>query len=210
MQRHPDKSAETEKQITVSHPIPPVWNPESKILILGTMPSPKSREAGFFYMHPQNRFWNVLSEVFKETFKYKNNGIIADVALPAASTQKSAATPDISAAINERRDFLLRHHLAMWDVLASCEITGAADSSIKNAIPNDFTKIFDGSKIHHIICTGKTAYNLWKKNCAAHYEPRYNLTSHYLPSTSPANAQWTKEKLVEEFKVITKILISNS
>ena len=94
MQRHPDKSAETEKQITVSHLIPPVWNSESKILILGTMPSPKSREAGFFYMHPQNRFWNVLSEVFKETFKYKNNGIIADVALPAASTQKSAAAID--------------------------------------------------------------------------------------------------------------------
>ncbi len=210
MQRHPDKSAETEKQITVSQPIPPVWNSESKILILGTMPSPKSREAGFFYMHPQNRFWNVLSEVFKETFKYKNNGIISDVALPVASTQKTAAAPDISAAIDERRDFLLRHHLAMWDVLASCEITGAADSSIKNAIPNDFTKIFDGSKINHIICTGKTAHNLWQKKCAALYEPRYNLTVHCLPSTSPANAQWTKEKLIKEFKVITKILISNS
>ncbi len=206
MQRHPDKSAETEKQITVSHPIPPVWNSENKILILGTMPSPKSREAGFFYMHPQNRFWNVLSEVFRETFKYKNNGIIADVALPAASTQKSAAAPDISAAIDERHDFLLRHHLAMWDVLASCGITGAADSSIKNAIPNDFSEIVENSKVRKIICTGKTSFNLWQKKCAALYEPHYNLTVHCLPSTSPANAQWTKEKLVEEYKAILKLI----
>ena len=168
---------------SVSHPIPPVWNEESRILILGTMPSPKSREAGFFYMHPQNRFWSVMAEVFGESFKYPNN------------------SPDRSAAITERRDFLLRHHLAMWDVLASCEITGAADSSIKNAIPNDFTKIFEGSQIRQVICTGKTAFNLWQKNCAALYEPCFNLTVHCLPSTSPANAQWTKEKLVKQFSL---------
>lgn len=169
---------------TISHPIPPVWNAESKILILGTMPSPKSREAGFFYMHPQNRFWRVMEEVFGEPFKHPNN------------------SSDSSAAITERRDFLLRHHLAMWDVLASCEITGAADSSIKNAIPNDFTEIFENSQIHHIICTGKTAYNLWKKNCAAIYEARFNLTIHCLPSTSPANAQWTLEMLISKYVLI--------
>lgn len=190
----------------ISHPIPPVWDSKSQILILGTMPSPKSRESGFFYMHPQNRFWNVMEEIFSEKFEYKNNGIKADIAIKTANQQKSAAAPDISAAITERRAFLLRHHLAMWDVLASCEITGAADSSIKNAIPNDFTKIFDGSKIHHIICTGKTAHNLWQKKCAALYEPRYNLTVHCLPSTSPANAQWNKEKLIEEYKAILKLL----
>ena len=178
----------TEGKRTVSHPIPPVWNSESRILILGTMPSPKSREAGFFYMHPQNRFWNVISEVFGEAFALPNK------------------TPDISAAITERRDFLLRHHLAMWDVLASCEITGAADSSIKNAIPNDFTEILENSKIHHIICTGKTAFNLWQKHCAVKYKERCGLTIHCLPSTSPANAQWSKEKLIEEYKVILKLL----
>lgn len=210
MTRQHSSPAETEKQIIVSHPIPPVWNSESKILILGTMPSPKSREAGFFYMHPQNRFWSVIAEVFEEKFEYKNNGIKADIAINSVTSQESAAAPDFSAAITERREFLLRHHLAMWDVVASCKITGAADSSIKNAIPNDFTKIFEGSKIHHIICTGKTARNLWQKKCAALYEPRYNLTVHCLPSTSPANAQWSKEKLIKEFKVITKILISNS
>ena len=129
----------------ISHPIPPVWDSESRVLILGTMPSPKSREAGFFYMHPQNRFWSVIAEVFGETLVYPNN------------------SPDRTAAITERRDFLLRHRLAMWDVLASCEITGAADSSIKNAIPNDFSEILENSQIHHIICTGKTAYNIQKR-----------------------------------------------
>lgn len=173
---------------TVTHPIPPVWNSESKVLILGTMPSPKSREAGFFYMHPQNRFWSVIEEVFGESLKYSNN------------------SPDHTAAITERRDFLLRHNLAMWDVLASCEILGAADSSIKNAIPNNFTEILENSQIHHIICTGKTSYNLWQKKCAAKYEPHYNLTAHCLPSTSPANAQWSKEKLIEEYKIILKLL----
>ena len=176
----------------VSHPIPPVWNSESRILILGTMPSPKSREAGFFYMHPQNRFWNVMAEAFGEKFNYKNNGIKNDI----------ATLPDIPASITERRNFLLRHNLAMWDVLASCEITGAADSTIKNAIPNDFTEILENSQIHKIICTGKTAYNLWQKKCAALYEPRFNLTSHCLPSTSPANAQWSLEKLVQEYKIL--------
>ena len=173
---------------TVSHPIPPVWNSESRVLILGTMPSPKSRQAGFFYMHPQNRFWSVMAEVFGESFEHPNN------------------SPDISAAITERRNFLLRHQLAMWDLLASCEITGASDSSIKNAIPNDFTEILENSQIHHIICTGKTAFNLWQKHCASKYKEGYNLTVHCLPSTSPANAQWSKEKLIEEYKVILKLL----
>ncbi len=173
---------------SVSHPIPPVWNSESRILILGTMPSPKSREAGFFYMHPRNRFWSVMAEVFGETLAHPNNA------------------PDHTAAIEERRAFLLRHYLAMWDVLASCEITGAADSSIKNAIPNDFSEILENSKVRQIICTGKTSFNLWQKKCAALYEPRYNLTVHCLPSTSPANAQWNKEKLIEEYKAILKLL----
>ena len=190
MQGHQNKTAATEKQISISHPIPPVWNSESRILILGTMPSPKSREAGFFYMHPQNRFWTVMAEVFDEKFEYNNKGIKAD----------------ITAAITERRNFLLRHQLAMWDVLASCEISGAADSSIKNALPNDFTEILKESKIRHIICTGKTAFILWQKTCAALYEDRYKLTVHCLPSTSPANAQWSKEKLIKEYKEILKLL----
>ncbi len=162
----------------VQHSIPPVWNEQSRVLILGTMPSPKSRQAGFFYMHPQNRFWSVMSGVFGEEFKFPND-------------------------IAERRDFLLRHKLAMWDVLASCKIEGAADSSIRDAVPNDFTQIFENAQIHDVYCTGHTAYGLWNKYCAEKYEQRYNLVAHCLPSTSPANAQWKIDKLIEEYKQIT-------
>ena len=168
----------------IIHQIPPVWNSESKVLILGTMPSPKSREAGFFYMHPQNRFWKVLPAVFREQLLYPNN------------------SPEREAVISERRNFLLRHHIALWDVLASCEISGAADSSIKNAIPNDFSKIFSNSKIKHVFCTGKTAFSLWKKTCAKEYEGLYKLTVECLPSTSPANASWSLEKLIAAYKVV--------
>ena len=170
----------------IIHQIPPVWNSESQILILGTMPSPKSREAGFFYMHPQNRFWKVLPAVFGESLHYLNN------------------SPDREAAISERCDFLLRHHIALWDVLASCQISGAADSSIKYAIPNDFGEILGQSKIKRVFCTGKTAYALWKKTCAEKYEERYHLTVECLPSTSPANAACSLEKLIEAYKVIYK------
>ena len=170
----------------IIHQIPPVWDPESEVLILGTMPSPKSREAGFFYMHPQNRFWKVLPAVFGESLHNPNN------------------SPDREAAISERRDFLLRYHIALWDVLASCQISGAADSSIKNAIPNDFEELLGHSKIKRLFCTGKTAFSLWKKTCAEKYEERYHLTVECLPSTSPANAAWSLEKLIEAYKVIYK------
>lgn len=170
----------------IIHQIPPVWDSESRVLILGTMPSPKSREAGFFYMHPQNRFWKVLPAVFGEELAYPNN------------------SPDRDAAISGRRDFLLRHHIALWDVLASCEISGAADSSIKNAIPNNFDEILGHSKIKRLFCTGKTAWSLWKKTCAEKYEVPYQLTAECLPSTSPANAACSLEKLIEAYKVIYK------
>ncbi len=176
-------AAPSEKKI-VSHPIPPVWNAQSRVLLLGTMPSPKSREAGFFYMHPQNRFWSILPTVFGETLSLPNNA------------------PDSTTAINERRDFLLRHNIALWDVLASCNINGAADSTIKNAVPNDLSPIFENSQIHHVFCTGKTAFSLWQKHCAALYEKRYNLVVHCLPSTSPANASWSKARLIDAYREI--------
>ena len=177
----------------IQHPIPPVWNEQSRVLILGTMPSPKSRQAGFFYMHPQNRFWSVMSVVFGEEFEFPNK------ALGAGATETT-----IASAITERRDFLLRHKLAMWDVLDSCKIEGAADSTIRDAVPNNFTPIFEGAQIHDVYCTGKTAYGLWKKYCADKYEHRYNLTVHCLPSTSPANVQWKLEKLIEEYQIVKR------
>ncbi|MCR4715041.1 MAG: DNA-deoxyinosine glycosylase [Treponemataceae bacterium] len=181
-------SAAPSENKSVSHPIPPVWNAKSQVLLLGTMPSPKSREAGFFYMHPQNRFWSVLPAVFGESLSLPNNA------------------PDIVSAINERRNFLLRHNIALWDVLASCNINGAADSTIKNAVPNDFSPILENSQIHHVFCTGKTAYALWKKHCATLYEKRYNLVVCCLPSTSPANASWNTARLLEAYRAILTVL----
>ena len=168
----------------ITHPLPPIWNEESKVLLLGTMPSPKSRELGFFYMHPQNRFWRVLPQVFGESLIHPNK------------------SPDTQAAIEERRNFILRHKLALWDVLASCQIKGAADSSIRREIPNDFSQILSESKIRQVFFTGQTAAALWKKHCARLYEERFNLAVHTLPSTSPANARFTLEKLIEEYQLV--------
>ena len=170
---------------TILHQISPVWNSESRILILGTMPSPASREAGFFYMHPQNRFWKVVPAVFGEDLKLPNNEKRLELK---------------KAAIQGRKDFLFRHNIALWDVLSSCNINGASDASIKNAVPNDFNEIFSKSKITRVFCTGKTAFNLWQKLCAPVYEVHFNLKSEYLPSTSPANAAWSLERLVESYK----------
>ena len=163
----------------VTHTIPPVWDSESRILILGTMPSPASRKAGFFYMHAQNRFWPVMARIFGEEFLHKNNDA------------------DKKAAIEERIAFLKHHRIALWDVLSECEISGASDSSIKKELPNDFSEILAASKIAHIFCTGKTAFNLYKKHCAKKYSTPFS----YLPSTSPANqSAWPTEKLAEEYK----------
>ena len=169
----------------VVHEIKPVWNSKSTVLILGTMPSPKSREAGFFYMHPQNRFWKVLPQVFGETLVYANND------------------PQKQNAVAERIDFLYRHGIALWDVLKSCEIKGAADSSIKNAVPNDFTQIFSESQIKKVFCTGKTAFSLWDKYCADKYK-HFGITCECLPSTSPVNGRWNFEKLVDAYRLIEK------
>lgn len=143
------------------------------------MPSPASRAAEFFYMHAQNRFWPVMAQIFGETFFHKNND------------------KDKKATIAERKNFLKRHNIALWDVLSECEITGASDSSINKELPNDFSKVFSSSKITHIFCTGKTAFNLYKKHCSQ----KYNMPFSYLPSTSPANqAAWPTEKLAEEYR----------
>lgn len=169
---------------SVIHEISPVWDSESRILLLGTMPSPASRKACFFYMHPQNRFWKVLPAVFEEKLIFANNDQC------------------IEEAINERKSFLLRHNIALWDVLSSCDISGASDSSIRNAVPNDFTEILERSKIHHVFCTGKTAFALWNKLCSAKYEKLFGIECGCLPSTSPANAVWSAERLVEAYNII--------
>ncbi|MBR4343688.1 MAG: DNA-deoxyinosine glycosylase [Lachnospiraceae bacterium] len=158
----------------IIHPIPPVYDEKSRILILGSFPSVKSRESGFFYGHPQNRYWKVLAAIFGD---------------------------NIPLTVPDKKAFLLRHHIAAWDVIASCDIEGSSDSSIKNAVPNDLSPILETANIEQIFTNGKTAYTLFQKYTA----PLIHRDSICLPSTSPANAAWTLEKLTEAWKVIFRI-----
>ncbi len=155
----------------LSHPIPPLYNKDSEILILGSFPSVKSREAMFFYGHPQNRFWKVVSAVCKNV------------------------EPKT---IEEKRQFLLNNHIALWDVIGSCDIEGSADSSIKNVKANDLSPILNNANIRQIYVNGKTAeryYNLYIR-------PTLGRDAICLPSTSPANATWSIEKLIDAWKVV--------
>ena len=155
----------------VVHQIPPVFNHQSEILILGSFPSVKSREAGFFYHHPRNRFWKVLS-------------ILMEDSLPET--------------VEDKKIFLLKHHIAVWDVIASCEIVGSSDSSIRNVKANDIAGLLKKSRVHAVYANGGTAYRFYQKYCF----PDTGLEAVCLPSTSPANAAWTLPKLLEAWKVI--------
>ena len=155
----------------VYHPINPIYDKNSKILILGSFPSVKSREQGFFYGHPQNRFWKVTAAV---------HGCAAPVS------------------IEEKRTFLLEHGIAVWDVIRSCEIVGSSDSSIKDAVANDLHVILDTTDIQQIFVNGKKAEELYKKYIA----PQIGREAVCLPSTSPANAAWSLERLTSEWKRI--------
>lgn len=157
----------------IIHPIPPVFDQNSRVLILGSFPSVKSREAQFFYGHPQNRFWRVLSALFGEE---------------AGETTA------------EKTAFLLRHRVALWDVIASCEIEGSADSSIKNVAPNDLLPILQTGQIERIFTNGKTADRLYRR----YQLPQTGIDAVCLPSTSPANAQWSLARLCEAWGVVTE------
>ena len=153
------------------HPIPPVYDRKSRILILGSFPSVKSREQQFFYGHKQNRFWRVLSQVL------------------------SCVTPE---SIEQKREMLLTHHIAVWDVIASCEITGSSDASIRNVVPNDLSCILSQADIRTIYTNGGKAHQLYQK----YIFPVNGREAVLLPSTSPANAGYSLERLVEAWKVI--------
>ncbi len=155
----------------IQHPISPLFDENSRILVLGSFPSVSSREQMFFYGHSQNRFWAVISKIFNE---------------------KMPKT------IEEKRKLLLKNNIAVWDVIASCEIVGSADSSIKNVVANDVSIILSRAKIEKIIVNGKTAEKYYNK----YIKPRINREAICLPSTSPANASWSLEKLIEAWKII--------
>ncbi len=149
----------------VIHTFEPVFDDKSEILILGSFPSVKSRENQFYYGHPKNRFWKVTAGVFGA---------------------------EIPQTIEEKRAFLLRNHIAVWDVIASCDILGSSDSSIRNVVANDMQTIFAQADIRAVYANGDKAYQLFLKYCKKEGQPKV----YKLPSTSPANAAWNVERLI--------------
>lgn len=159
----------------LTHEFPPFYDADSRILILGSFPSVKSREQQFYYGHPQNRFWRVLAELRKEP-------------LPQS--------------VEEKKEFLRRNRIALWDVIDSCEIIGSSDSSIRNAKVTDLSLILDSCPIRRIYTNGGTAKRLFEK----YQRDRYGVEAVGLPSTSPANASYSLERLVREWGCILETL----
>jgi double-stranded uracil-DNA glycosylase len=158
----------------VEHTLEPIYNENSQILVLGTMPSPKSREYGFYYSHPQNRFWRVISDLYGQP-------------LPVTNEEKTA--------------FLLSNKIALWDVLKSCEIEGADDSSIRNPVSNDIARLLAQTKICAVFTTGTKAASLYKRFCLESTQ----VQAIALPSTSPANCRhYDYERLKAAYAVILK------
>lgn len=152
----------------ITHSFAPVFDERSRILILGSLPSVKSREEGFYYGHPRNRFWKVLAQITGE---------------------------ELPREIGEKKAVLLKHGIAIWDVIASCDIIGSSDSSIKNVEPVDIERVMGNSRIERIYANGRTAGKLYRK----YLQPITGMPAVELPSTSPANAAWNLERLVEEW-----------
>lgn len=160
----------------MKHTIDPIYDKSSKVLILGSFPSVKSREQQFFYGHKQNRFWKVMAQVL-------------DCPVPEQ--------------IPEKKAMLIQHHAAVWDVIASCEITGSSDASIRDVKPNDLSQILSCADIRAIFTNGGKAHELYQK----YIYPVNGIEAHKLPSTSPANAGYSLERLVEAWMVIREFLM---
>lgn len=161
----------TASESRLQHPFGPLYGPDSRILILGSFPSVKSREQNFFYGHPQNRFWKVIAALFGQ---------------------------DVPLTIPEKKDLILSHRLALWDSIASCVITGSSDATIRDVKPNDLRIILDSAPIERIYCNGRKSHEMYEK----YILPVLGREAACLPSTSPANAQWSLEKLIAAWSVI--------
>ena len=148
----------------IVHPFPPLYDEHSRILILGSFPSVKSREQLFFYGHPQNRFWKVLASVL-------------DCPVPQS--------------IPEKREMLLKNHVALWDSIGKCEIEGSSDASIEAVVPNDLSPIFTSAEIRQVFCNGRKSWEMYRK----YQEELTGMPAVCLPSTSPANASWSLDRL---------------
>ena len=151
------------------HPFDPIFNEHSFILILGTFPSEKSRKYGFFYGHPQNRFWKLIASLTK--------------------------TEIIPKSIDEKKEILIKNGIALWDIIHSCDIIGSSDASITNIVPNDLSKILEFTNIKQIYANGEKAYRIYMKYC--HKNIKKDIIK--LPSTSPANASYSFARLEKEW-----------
>lgn len=160
-----------EMSTTVSHPFPPVWDTQSRILILGSFPSVLSRKNHFYYGNPQNRFWRVLATLYQ---------------CPIPQT------------VSEKRALLAHTHIALWDVIASCTLHGSSDASIRNAVPNDLSPLLRSAPIHAIFTNGATADTLYRRYLFA----QTGILAVRLPSTSPANAAWSLQRLCDAWQII--------
>lgn len=156
---------------TQFHPIKPLFDSNSKTLILGSFPSVKSRQAQFFYGHPQNRFWRIMA---------------------ALTDSKPVET------IEEKRRLILDHHFALWDSIGQCTIVGSSDSSIRDVVPNDLRIITENAPIERIFCNGNASLAAYRK----YIEPVLKRPAFVLPSSSPANAAWSLERLIEAWRII--------
>jgi hypoxanthine-DNA glycosylase len=159
----------------IIHPIPPLFDARSRVLILGSFPSVKSREAMFFYGHPQNRFWPLMARLFGE---------------PMPQT------------IEEKKLLALRRHVALWDSIHSCTITGSSDSSVRDVVPNDLSVILDNSSVARIFCNGALSHQMYTK----YIYPLIGIEAVKLPSTSPANAAYSLDRLARAWSAVTDFL----
>lgn len=155
----------------IKHEFPPIYDKDSRQLILGSLPSVKSRENHFYYGHPQNRFWKVLSTLFQ---------------------------CDCPETIEEKKKMLLKHQIAIWDVIAECDIIDSSDSTIKNVKTNDIASLIKGSQIKQIYVNGTAAGRYYKR----YMEQQCAIEAIRLPSTSPANAAYSLEKLCRSWSCI--------
>ena len=161
----------------IIHPIPPLYDSTSRVLILGSLPSVKSREQMFFYGHPQNRFWPLIARLLGEPEPVQTD-------------------------VEAKRALAIKHHIALWDSIYSCDIKGSSDSSIRNVVPTDLAPILAAADIKHVYCNGKTSWNYYHR----YQEQSLGVPATALPSTSPANAAWSMDRLAEAWRVILEDL----
>lgn len=207
----------------LTHEFGPLFDEHSKILILGSFPSVKSREQQFYYGHPQNRFWKIMAAVCAEADLIRSGAEAGrmreshnDCGEGAAFTQKAAVSVSVSeelktgavsvpGTVSEKKELLLGHGIALWDVIESCDIRGSSDASIRNAAVNDLAVILRHARIKKIYVNGGTAYRLYEKYMAVQPAAQ-GIEAVKLPSTSPANAAWSLGKLFGEWETIVRAL----